>query len=78
MIRPGRSLDVGIVVGPGRWSVRVEADAAVTVGIGDEGSPPAHARTLEGYSAKKSKRLLRIQNVSQKSKARGSYEVNGG
>lgn len=77
VLRPGRTLDIGVEVGPGNYTIRVEADTAVAVGVGETGIPK-RSHTLEGYAKKRSRRVLTIQNVCAKSKARGAYEVSGG
>ncbi len=78
VLRPGRAIELGLEVGPGSYTIRVESDTAVTASLGDADGIPSRRHRLEGYAKKRSRRTLAIRNVGTKSKARGVYEVNRG
>ncbi len=78
-MRPGRSLEASVQVGPGRFRVKVVSDVAVLAALGeDEPKQPSREHQLDGYASKRAKRVLVVQNAGTKTKARGSYEVNCG
>ena len=78
MLRPGRTLELGVEVGPGNYTIRIDADTAVTAAIGEPSGVPSKTHLIDGYARKRAKRILVIHNAGTKSKARGTYEVSGG